>query len=274
VVSQDGIKFKARVFTAFRMDPETWTKETYDKLRPLNPLLRAADKPSYTSGSFPFSHNRIQAALGITGSLAASPETIIPWDRWALNVVEDAARKVISQKTLDELWRPKNDKKYADALDIIAQEIKDSVIPILRSAGILPYATRIVNFRFPTENGQSDGIVMQQIASWGSEWQRKRSQILAKAEAEAERAQQEARAYAESMLLNSIAEGLQRTQEMHPRLPRYVIAMRFLSALQDYIHKTPEGEGEGESEGRRIADFQTSLGMIQGQLPPGTSKGK
>ena len=106
VVSKDGVSFKVRVFTAFRIDPEAWDKETYDKLRPMNTILRGADKPNYTKGSFPYSNLRVQAALGVTSTKATTKTPIIYWDQWAINIVEDQTRKVISQKNLDELWRP------------------------------------------------------------------------------------------------------------------------------------------------------------------------
>lgn len=252
VVSKDGVSFKARVFTAFRMDPEAWDKETYDRLRPMNTILRGADKPNYTKGSFPFSTLRVQAALGVTSTKAAASNSTIYWDQWALCIVEDQARKVVSQKNLDELWRPLDDKKGANALDKIADEIKRNVNPILRSTGILVFAARIVNFYFPSKDDhQIDEISKQQLATWGSEWERKRAQILSEAEAEAEHAQQEARAYSESILLNSIAEGLQKAYEIDAELPQYVIAMRFLSSLQDYVHK--------QADEKSIEDLQNNL---------------
>jgi regulator of protease activity HflC (stomatin/prohibitin superfamily) len=154
VISKDGVSFKVRVFTTFRIDPETWDKETYDKLRPMNAILRGADIPNHTKGSFSYSNLRIQAALGVTSTRTITEDynSIIYWDQWALSVVEDQARKVISQKNLDELWRPSDDKKGANALDKIADEIKKNVYPIFRSAGILVLGSRIVNFRFPSNS--------------------------------------------------------------------------------------------------------------------------
>lgn len=249
VVSKDGIRFTARYFTAFRIDKEDWSKELYDKIRPLNPLLRGADKLSYAKGSFHFSHARIQATLGTTGTKVTEGTPLILWDQWVMNVIEDQTRKIISQKNLDEMWRPANDYKFANAMDVIANEIKGNSEMLLRAAGILLVVARVVNFKFPFTDEQGDEIAKQQISTWGSEWERKRHGILAKAEAESERAQQEARAYAESLLLNSIAEGLQKTHEINPELPRHVIAMRFLSSLQDYVHKEASEDEEDEEEG-------------------------
>ena len=268
VISKDGIRIIVRYFTGFRIDNEIWKKETYDMLRPMNSHLRGADKLSYTDGSFPFSHLRVQATLGMTSTKTTTDEKTIYWDQWAVNVVEDQTRKAISQKNLDELWRPANDKKFANALDVIADEIKRNSELTLRAAGILLVLARVVNFKFPINGEHGDEISKQQIATWGSEWERKRANIMSEAQAESERAQQEARAYAESLLLNSIAEGLQKTHEINPNLPRYVIAMRFLSALQDYIHKQPvEGE-EGEEIRKKINNLQKEFISWQEQIYP------
>jgi hypothetical protein len=272
VISKDGIRFIARYFTGFRIDNEAWNKDLYDAVRPLNSHLRGADKLSHTQGSFPFSHARVQATLGMTSTKAATGDPTIYWDQWAANVVEDQVRKVLSQKNLDELWRPAIDQKFANALDVIAGEIKKNTELTLRAAGILLVVARVVNFKFPGNKEHGDEITKQQIDTWGSEWARRRSNILAEAQAESDRAQQEARAYAESLLLNSIAEGLQKTHEINPNLPRFVIAMRFLSSLQDYVHKQPvEGE-EGEEMQKRIANLQKEFKTWQELYYPGEEK--
>ena len=249
VVSKDGIRFIARYYTAFRIDKEEWDKGLYDSIRRTNPQLRGADKLTHTEGSFPFSHSRVQATLGITSTKVSEGTPLILWDQWVMNVIEDQVRKIISQKNLDEMWRPANDYKFANAMDVIANELKGNSGMTLRAVGILLVASRVVNFKFPSTDEQGDEIAKQQINTWSSEWERRRHGILAEAEAESERLQQEARAFAESQLLNSIAEGLQKTHEINPQLPRHVIAMRFLSSLQDYVHKEVSEEEEGEEEG-------------------------
>ncbi len=269
VVSKDGMNFKARVFTAFRIDNEDWDEAIRQKLERRNPLLREAAKLDYREGSFRFSHRRVMATLSVTSSRASETDEPIFWDQWALNVVENTARKVVAEKNLDELWKPADDKKFANALEVIAQEIKERCFETLRAAGILLYAARIVNFSFPPGNE----IEQQQIASWGAKWIRKRNEKLAAAQAEAIREQQEARAYAEAMLLNSIAEGLQKTQEIHPHLPRYVIARRFLSALQEYLHKQISEGTTSEEAKKRMGELQNYLREWQNAFFPGSNKG-
>jgi hypothetical protein len=257
VVSKDGIRFVVRYFTAFRIDRENWSRDLYDKIRPTNPLLRGADKVSYSQGSFPFSHARVQAALGTTSTKVGEGTQLILWDQWVMNVIEDQTRKIISQKNLDEMWRPANDFQFANAMDVIANELKANSEFILRASGILLVASRVVNFKIPFTEEKGDDISKQHIESWGSTWEKKRSDILADAKAISERAQQEARAEAESHLLTSIADGLNQTQKINPELPRHVIAMRFLSSLQDYVHKEfSDEEEDGEEEIEKSGEYR------------------
>jgi hypothetical protein len=267
VVSQDGIGFKTRVVTKFRLDPEQWDEGTYNALRGMNPLLNGAEKPSYTQGSFPFSKKRIQAAIGITSS-DITGEISEYWDRWALRVIEHETRLVISQKNLEELWRPKEDKVGANALETIAEEIQKNADLRLRSKGIKLMGARVVTFSFPSQEDQPDEITEQQILNWGSEWERKRANILAEARADAERFQQEARVYAQSILLNSIAEGLQKTEKMNPKLPPYVIAMRFLSSLQDLIPERAVDEETNSENANKMVELQRTLREWRNQVSP------
>jgi regulator of protease activity HflC (stomatin/prohibitin superfamily) len=241
VVTKDGISLRVRVFMAFRLDPEDWSEEVYKQLRSANPLLRGARFPSYKEGSFPYSPQRVRAALGVTSTRLGAQDATLYWDQWALNIVEDQARKVIAQKELDELWRlPEGqDERFKNAMDVIANELKSGAAPILRTSGILLVASRVVNFNFPSEKveGPVDEISRQQIAIWSSEREGKRSNIKATAEAEAERLKQQARAYAASLMLKALEEGLKTTREIG--LNPHVTAMLF-SALQEYIDKQDE----------------------------------
>ena len=73
--------------------------------------------------------------------------------------------------------------------------------------------------------------------------------LLASAEAESSRLQQEARAYVQSILLTAIAEGLQETRLRYPNLPRHVIAMRFVGALAELAkHQSEHPELDTETE--------------------------
>ena len=283
-VSRDGVHFRARYFTAFRLDNQAWDRDLYHAMLHKNILLRNADKPGHTEGSFPFSKERIQATLSVTGTRAVSGDPLIYWDQWVMNVVEDQTRKVISQKKLDEMWRPANDSKFANAMDVLAAEIKKETEAVLHSAGILVFVARVVNFQFPVkkakkeddkeekkegdkeekkegdkEEKKMDDISKQLLDAWLSENERQRIEKLSKAQAEADFAEQEARVYAESLLLNTIVESLQRAHEMDKDLPPHVIAMRFLTALQNYAHKQPLGETDKETDSEMVKKKMSEL---------------
>ncbi len=251
VVTRDGISLVVVVLSVFRIDNEKWGEELYRQLRTSNPLLRGANIPTQKVGLFEYSAKRVQAALSITSSKAGEQDSTIYWDQWAVNVVEDQARKIVAQKTLDELWRlPEGkDKSDTNALKEIANEIKKQVVPILRASGILLYASSVVNFKFP-----NDEMLEQQIHTWGSEWEGKKSNIIEEAKAEAKRSQQEARAYAATLMMEAIEEGLHTTQLLSPNLKPHMTAMLF-SALQEYIDKSPD-EATPEEEQHYVRETQ------------------
>ena len=132
-------------------------------------------------------------------------------------------------------------------MDVIAIEIKENAEGILRAAGILLVVARVVNFKFPGKDERVNEILNQQLATWSSEWERKSAKVLAEAKAVSEHTQQEARAYAEALLLNSIADGLQQTQRVDRHLTKYVIARRFLSSLEDLVHKQSDEEEQDKN---------------------------
>lgn len=248
VVSKDGIRFNARYFTAFRMDNQDWTREQYEILRRKNPLLRGADKVTKTDGSFSYSPQRVQAAMGVTSTKVEDGTPLIYWDQWAMNVVEGETRKVIAKKNLDDMWKPPQNTAYANAMDGIAQEIKQNAEITLRASGILLVVARVVDFEIPAQSEEGNQVTQQHLKTWGSEWEKRRKMILADAEAESERLQQLARAQAEAEMLTSIADGLKATQEMNADLPQHVIAMRFLSSLEDLVQGGLPDEGKEANE--------------------------
>ena len=98
-------------------------------------------------------HIAVFRQLSAPPAQETDPENSTLWDQWVLNMVDEETRKVVSEKTLDEFWRPINDEKNANAMSGIAQEIKNRLVPMMRSKGILLVVSQIVNFKFP-HNGE------------------------------------------------------------------------------------------------------------------------
>ena len=272
VVSKDGVHFTARYFAAFRIDNENWSHDTYIRLLEKDASLHGLNKLTYTDGSFPFSHPRVQLTLGTTSTRVAEGTPLLYWDQWVMNIVEDQVRKVISQKNLDEMWRPPNDQKFANALDVIAADIREDLAIALRAAGILLVAARVVNFKFfPVKKGEGeevDDISKQQLDLWVSDWERKRMEKLNKAQNESDFMQREARVFAESLLLNTMVESLKKAHELDDELPHHIIAMRFLSALQDFTHKQAEDGEESEMQKKMMSELRKEFKTWQDSFFP------
>lgn len=252
VVSKDGVRFKATVFASFALDREKWSPQTYSLLYHQKSAFLHANKPDANlDGVFPFSRLRIHAAMKMRGKTSTIPEEQRPiyWDERVFNQVEVTASHILSERKFDKLWHPVKDGPGLSALDEIADQMKERLSQDLLAHGVRLFAARVVAFDFSEYQAQGsvpfadnfdstksaqkyDDVITQQIESWRVNWESQRSQIIADADAEANRLQQEARAYVQSVLLTAIAEGLQQTRVRYPNLPRHVIAMHFVGALE------------------------------------------
>jgi hypothetical protein len=246
VVSSDGIPYKALLFTAFAVDKESWCPSFYHKLLRENPLLKDGKDLDYTKGSYPFSKVRLRAlfsTIGVKPSSDSKEPKIVDWDDGVLYQIERSACEILSQKTLDELWTSRTDREGASAMDEIANAIKERCSFQISLRGVNVYSCRIVDFAFEKTEVQeeiSDQVKREQIKTWRADWQREAEQTRAEGNAEAEILKQEARAYAYTNLLTAVAEGLQEARHMDPKLPQYVIAVKFISALEKLIEEQPE----------------------------------
>lgn len=274
VVSKDGINFKVEMYVSFQLDAWKKSHDDYSRQDSNNPPLQEAVKPL-------LSDQQIETAIGMTAiqlekntTGQQGNNTTLYWDHWALNVIEETTRQLISEKKLDELWFVDKTVIHENSLKEIDEDLSNQAAPILRAQGVRLITSRITGFIFKTEQDKQDKITEQKILTWESEWVRRRDEILANAQAESDRVRQEARAFAESALLNAIAEGLQKSEEIHPNLPRYVIATRFLSALQNYIHmQQPDEDGGGDVE-KKVKELQNYLKLWQEQSFPSAGKEK
>lgn len=268
VVSSDGIPYKALLFASFAVDKEKWSPSLYHQLVRANPLLKNAQEPNCVKGNYKFSQARMLALFNTMGvGFAHGPDgkqTTIEWDERVVFHLEKAASEVLSQRRLDELWQPQNEQPGVNAMDVIANAIKERCTLELRQHGVLLYSCRIVNFEFPKREVHAevdDEIKRKHIAAWSADWQREADQTRAEGRAEADLLKQEARAYAYTNLLTAVAEGLQETRLLNPNLPRYVIAVRFISALERLIEEQPE-LGDVQEARTSLADAKKLLPWI------------
>ncbi len=253
-ISSDGISFEATVTVAFCVDREVWTKDQHQELRRANPMLREGKEPDRNlNANFPYSQARAKSVLSYRSrKTTVDGEATEHWDDHVLGLAEQAAREVLSERSIEELWRARENENTS-ASEEIASEMKSLINFPLQINGIHLINAKATDFSFKDSSineKEEDGVSEQQLATWGVEWERQRAMTLANGQAESERRQQEARAYAHSILLTAIAEGVQRARAIHPNLPRYVIAMRFIGALEEMIEQQPETNEKEDSKAR------------------------
>jgi hypothetical protein len=170
----------------------------------------------------------------------------VNWDDWALKQVENAARQVLSQRTMDELWHPVENDAGKSALDEIAVQVRKIAEPGLRKTGINLIACRVVNFKLP----ENSPIRRQQIDSWKTLWDQRIT--AAQSDAAAIRAEEieKAHAYAKSEMLDAIADSIEKARALHPDLPRHVIALYYIHAIEEIVRKQPEASSKKEDKER------------------------
>jgi len=244
-ITKDGIAFKAVIFSVFVIDFEDWPKKDW-KLPELermaadlrqNPFLEKGIRVDRKIGSYWYSTARVKSILSTAG-INTNPKDgeagpTVYWDEWAFKQIENAARQVLSQRNMDELWRPLENREGAGALDEIASEIKRIVESKLRRTGINLYACRVVNFEIP------ENIQKQLIGSWKAVWDQRITAAISDAAAIEAEEIEKAHAFAKSEILDAIADSIEKARAVNPALPRHVIALYYLHALEEIVQKRP-----------------------------------
>ena len=238
-VTKDGLKVSTIVFTAFTIDKRDspLISHTSSKRRLGNAGSINIDR---MDGSFPYSSGRVLKALSTVGITKPRQDQIedkqeLLWDEWVVKRVEHVTQQAVAERSLDELWRPKNDDRGTSALNEIAAHLQDLLAPELTEVGINLITVRIVNYEIPKD----DPIVQQNLNTWRSYWERKIAEANADIEMIYRDEIEKAHAYSKSLLLSAVADSIQRAHNIDAALPRHVIAQYFIHALDEYIKGQP-----------------------------------
>lgn len=228
--SKEGIPFFAAINITFKIYDET------------------PDQNS--NGLFPYSGARAKSVLYLRSKRAQPDGEIDRWDTHVLAIAEEAAREILVEHTLSELWNLENPN--ATALDEITQQLKAQIeIPLLAKGVKLISAKASPDFSNKAEFSKKDReviekVINQQIVLWSVERKQERITAQTNAKIHAEHVEQEAHVHAYSALLTAIAEGLQVAQTRDTNTVREIILLRYVSALkslinqQSYISKNEE----------------------------------
>lgn len=239
-ITKDGLNVPAKVFMAFAIDHEKWPREEWSRAfsARIRHTFATGLEPDHTAGSYPYSSSRVRSAL-TTAGLNTSPQDgekqEFHWDEWVVKQIEHATRQVLSERSLDELWCPRNDGQGVSAQDEMAVDISRLVAPQLTAVGVNLLAARIINFEFE-ENSQ---VARQNIKTWSAYWEQQVIEAQADAEAIYREEIEKAHAFSKSVLLDAIAEGMNAARNKRADLPRHVIAQYYVHALEEYIKRQP-----------------------------------
>ena len=125
--------------------------------------------------------------------------------------------------------------------------IKDLCFFNMLCMGIHFYSCILVNFEFERDKAEDVGEVEhQKIIAWQADWQRNSNGNRAKEMQKQRSCNKKARAHAWATLLTSIAEGLHDAPVQYPNLPRNLVAVRFMGALEEMLQRQPDGDGKSE----------------------------
>ncbi|GAB4540841.1 MAG: hypothetical protein Fur002_08240 [Anaerolineales bacterium] len=167
--SKEGIPFAAKVFVTFKIDREEWSPALFheiirdDKVFP--PKARFLDRNLH--GTFPYSSLRVKSALCFRSKRAQPDGEIERWDDLVLQIAEEAAREVLAECPLIELWN----LEETNALNEIAKKMKESIALLLRKKGILLVSAKAMP-EFSESDALSEKVIKQQIETWSIERQR------------------------------------------------------------------------------------------------------
>jgi hypothetical protein len=248
VVLSDGVQVKAILFVSFSIDRNDWKKMPKEKRHEMlrtNSLPPKSIKLDQRIGSYPYSTARVRAALSTTDIPIPHParpdEKKIPiryWDEWVMDQMEQAAREILSQRSLDGLWEPNDDQPGHSALDEIGAEIRSKMEARLKCVGIQLFGARVVNYKLRENKERTSEIEQQQIASWKTIWEQRGEEKIASGNADSESMIKTAHAQARANFLQSVADSLKNKAD----ISRQTVALHFLSKLEEFIQQRPSYE--------------------------------
>ena len=258
-VTRDGISIRVIIFISFKIDQDDWgkwDKEERHRIWRVSPILQSGLKPDKNiNSSYPYSTARVHAVLStvsIDPSEDDNPSPKVYWDEIVVQRVIKEARLVLSERTFDELWVPKEDeigeiaKKIIEgddflldtrdksALDEIAIKINEKAAPRLKEIGVALFASRVVNFVID----EDDPLREQLLSMWIASWEKKIKRIELEGETEAEKLRSQARAAARHAFLETITESLANARNINNDLPKQVVALNFIATLQGVLKDT------------------------------------
>lgn len=187
----------------------------------------------HRDGDIPYSSGRIRSILrrsGINNPLQNEKREFY-WNEWVEKQIEEATRKIVSERNLDNMWRPQNDGRGVSAFEEMSELIKKILVTKLLEVGINLYRTQIINYDLQNRNL----IVNQNISSWCSYWEQQIANTNSEIESIIHNEIEKAKIFSRSLLLNTIADSISQAYQIREDLPRHLITHYYFHILKEHI---------------------------------------
>jgi regulator of protease activity HflC (stomatin/prohibitin superfamily) len=185
-------------------------------------IFRGEQRPTKQK-PFPFDEEAVRKAayLGTNQPDGSTGE----WDSLPMLITSGQLRTIVAEDRLDDLILSE-----ANGIDVhrrLQMEMERRAKAIMLGFGVMIRGTRLGALELPEE------VEAQRKKYWEAHWDKQRTIQMAEGEAEVLQSMEIARAEAEAVMLQAIAEGLQRAQRAGRNVSsREVVALRLIESLE------------------------------------------
>lgn len=178
---------------------------------------------------FPFDNDAVRNAAYTQTNLGEG--LIGNWDSLPLTITVGQLQSIVSEYRLDQLVLPES--TGIDMHLLLKTEMEKRAINVMRGFGVDVMATHLGRLVLPEE------ITEQRIRYWRAYHDLDRRRLEADGEVEAIDKAEIARAEAEAIMLQAVAESLQRARVAGRSIePKRIVALRLVEALENMAHQS------------------------------------
>jgi regulator of protease activity HflC (stomatin/prohibitin superfamily) len=243
VVTADGIELQAEVSVTFQIGT--------GGQRP------TSEKP------YPYDEQAVR--LAAYAETNRGEGTVDHWSALPLAITASCLRDIVAGHPLDELIFAEHSGVHTYRL--VRAEMERCAREALREYGIEVIATTLGHLELPEE------VRRQRVATWQAHWDGQSRMQIAEGEAKSLEVIEIARAEAEALMLQAIAEGLRRAELGGGQVQsREIMALRTVEALERVARQSQQVTPLPANVLPALANLRQELGPADGGSPPAEGK--
>ncbi len=260
-LTRDGIEIKTTVTVVFSIDPgeQSLPREA--------PGERDALGQARITPAFPFNPESLFKAH--YGFAVNEKQELVRWTDLPLIVTTEYFRDHVSRLTLDDLFLPQDPQ--ATPIIALQSRLTDQVqkAPLLKERGIKVYFVMIGVLELPEE------VMRQRERTWAARWQKEALTAQARADVEAERIKEKARAEAQTEMLKHFRDYVSQTFSAgNGEASKREIAQKFVEALHRVVSDPVTGMLVSRDTMRQLSKLRVWVGLTESTAGPAQIIGK